>query len=107
MIPLWTYGGWNNDPEPSLTPPEPEPVASCAICGEDCYNEDYIIDGEVVCPACDNYFYSDEIVLDYCTAHKESLMEFISDNICESWFQDFLSHFRKDYHEELTEWIKS
>lgn len=89
----WTF---NNDPEPSLSPPEdPDPIGYCDWCEEDIYNEDHIVDGDVICPACAEYWDSNEVAVDFIKLYFGSMPELAEQCRHDDWMEMFAEYMRE------------
>ena len=87
-------------------PNEPEPIGICEICGDDVYNEDYIIEGDVVCPMCEMWYHSDEFLINFLMFHPGSTAAFLNEFRGQPWFPGFVESAREYFEEDLIRWIK-
>ena len=105
------YGSVNRMPAESYygyEPPEgPDPRAECAHCGEDVYTDDYMVDGEIVCPVCGEYWNSRDIAMDFARVYPESTIEFLKAAIDCDWFEEFAEDLKEFYRDEMLDFAKT
>lgn len=91
----WTF---NNDPEPPLSPPDDEPEGYCDICGEEIFNDDYMIYGEPVCKECREKW-----------DDKHTIIEFLSESLDagQEWAAEELMAIFDEHEDEFHDWFKS
>ena len=88
-------------------PKEPEPIGRCAWCDDDIYNEDHIVEGDIICPACEEYYFSNESIIDFAKQYFGSMPEIIKECRFEDWFPDFAKTIRAWYGDMLVAMIKN
>ena len=76
-------------------PEEPDPIGSCEWCEEDIWNEDHIIDGDVVCPACWKYWNSHEIAVDFIKRFFGSMPQLAQECKYDEWMEQFAEYMRE------------
>jgi len=89
-----------------FTPYEPDPIGSCAVCGDDVYTTECELDGELICHACEQWYESPEFFIEFLMEHPGSMAVFLKDNCCESWFREFEKNGREYFEYDLNRWIK-
>ena len=82
------------------------PIATCSICGDECYSDDYLVDGDIVCPACSEYWLSDEMILIYLMQRRDDLDYFLENNTNAPWWEQFKQDLITELREDMLEWIK-
>lgn len=88
-------------------PKEPEPIGGCAWCHDDIYNDDYIIEGDIICPACFEYWNSDEAIVDFAKRYFGSMPDILKECRYEDWFPAFGDTIRAWYGDMLAAMIKN
>ena len=87
------YRGGNNY---GFSPPDdPDPIGYCEWCDEDIYNEDHIIDGDIVCPACAEYWNSHEIAVDFIKRFFGSMPQLAQECKWDAWMEQFAEYMRE------------
>ena len=81
------YYGWE--------PEEPDPIGECTWCEEDIYNEDHIIDGDIVCPACVEYWESNAVAVDFIKLFFGSMPEIAEQCRHDDWMEMFAEYMRE------------
>ena len=71
------------------------PIGECAWCDEEIYNEDHIIDGDIVCPACEEYWNSHEIAVDFIKRFFGSMPEIAQECKHDIWMEQFAEYMRE------------
>lgn len=88
-------------------PKEPDPIGRCVWCGEPIYNEDHIVEGDIICPACDEYYLSNEAIVDFAKHYFGSMPEIIKECRYEDWFPAFGDTIRAWYGDLIVAMIKN
>lgn len=100
----WTF---NSDPEPSLSPPEePDPIGWCEWCENEVYNEDHIVDGDVICPDCAEYWNSNDIAVDFIVKFFGSMPKIAKECKEDDWMSLFAETMRECYSDKLKQVVK-
>lgn len=76
-------------------PEDPDPIGACAWCEEDIYNEDHIIDGDIVCPACAEYWDSNAIAVDFIKQFFGSMPDLAEQCRHDDWMELFAEYMRE------------
>jgi len=76
-------------------PDDPDPIGYCEWCEEDIWNEDHIIDGDVVCPACAEYWHSNEIAVDFIKRFFGSMPKIAEQCREDPWMEEFAEYMRE------------
>jgi hypothetical protein len=82
------YYGWS-------PPEDPDPIGACAWCGEDIYNEDHVVDGDIICPTCDEYWRSNDIGADFIIKFFGSMPEIAKQCRYDDWMEMFAEYMRE------------
>ena len=90
-----------------LSPPEdPDPIGYCDWCEEDIWNDDYIVDGDIICPACWEYWNSHEIAVDFIKRFYGSMPEIAKRCKHDMWMEAFADYMREAEPEVFKQIIK-
>lgn len=76
-------------------PEDPDPIGACAWCEEDIYNEDHIIDGDIVCPACAEYWDSNAVAVDFIKLFFGSMPKLAEQCRYDDWMEMFAEYMRE------------
>ena len=90
-----------------FSPPEPNPIGCCDICGDDVYTDEFELEGRLICPVCDEWYKNSEFFIEFLMNHPGSMATFLKDNCCEGWFEQMEEAGREYFEDDLIKYIKN
>lgn len=91
-----------------FSPPEdPDPIGWCEWCENEVYNEDYIVDGDVICPDCWEYWNSNNIAVDFIVKFFGSMPELAKQCREDDWMEFFADYMRECEPDKLKQVVKN